>query len=316
MRNIAKTSILLMAALLIAALVSTGSLLAAETCQENCSVYTKFGDITIKILPDANNRWPVVVDAPGPEYRCDDPSTPNPDNYPCLAWPYQCFSGPCEKITKGSILIPNCCDKPIEILWTSHGNPLQDIMTCDHSQSAFPNVCSGYEIELPNQAGGNPGLIFWFTTPEGIGTNMIDITFPIQSKLTTCLTGIKGPGCNTPIPPVRVEPRVQCYQFTADTDNCQVAQTWYAEWAGTDPCAVDVWAVDGIVPCDQVKVPANKLLGEALDDIKITVDGVEQPLTEALTNNSKCSEGWLRFTDPETGCNVRCYYSGGRRYCR
>lgn len=315
MENMAKTSILLIVALLIATLVSTGSVLAAETCQEDCSVYTKFGDITVKILPDANSQWPVVVNERG-DYSCDDTSLPaNPDNYPCLAWPYQCFSGPCSKITKGKIFIPNCCDKPIEILWTSHGAPSGDITTCD-TGSSFPNVCSGYELLLPNNAGSEPGLIFWFTTPKDIGTNMIDITIPIQSKDTTCLTGIKGPGCNTPIPPVRVEPRVQCYQFTADTDNCQTAQTWYAEWAGTDPCAVDVWAANGIVSCDLVKSTGSKLQGEALGNIKIEVStGVYQPLTEALTNNSQCSEGWLRFTNPDTGCNVRCYTSGGRKYC-
>ncbi|MEA3470776.1 MAG: hypothetical protein U9R24_03565 [Thermodesulfobacteriota bacterium] len=315
MKNMAKASILFMVALLIATFATTGSVLATETCQEYCSLYSKSGDITIAILPDANNnQWPVVVNEAG-SYRCDDPSNPNSDNYPCLAWPYQCIDGPCEKITKGNILIPNCCDKPIEILWTSHGDPSLDITTCDE-KTEFPNVCSGYQLLLPNNAGSTPGLIFWFTTPEGIGTNMIDITVPIQSKPTTCLTGIKGPGCNTPIPPVRVEPRVQCYQFIADTDNCQPAQTWYAKWAGTDPCAVDVWVADGIVACSEFPTGFNLLTGQPLSDIKIVVGEDEQLLTEALTNNSQCSEGWLRFTDPATGCNVRCYYSGGRRYCR
>jgi hypothetical protein len=137
-------------------------------------------------------------------------------------------------------------------------------------------------------------------------------------KKDTASYEIPGPGCaklpcEPIIPPVRIEPRVQCFQFTADTDKCQTAQTWYATWAGTDPCAVDVYVADGIVPCDITKSENgySQLSGEDLNDI--TIEGL--PLTEALTNNSQCSEGWLRFTDPKTECNLRCYYSGGRKYC-
>jgi hypothetical protein len=134
---------------------------------------------------------------------------------------------------------------------------------------------------------------------------------------------IPGPGCtlneNCPVPKVRVEPRVQCFQFVAETDECSTDQTWYAEWDGSDPCAVDVWAAQGIVACNQMKNDGLKLQGEELGDIKLVFeDGsqtIEQPLTEAINNNSQCSEGWLRFTDPTTGCNKRCYYSGGKRYC-
>jgi hypothetical protein len=299
----------------IAALLPAAETLAADICQDQCTVDTKFGPISIAILPDSNNQWPVVVKEPG-DYRCDDPNSTDPYAYPCLAWPFQCLSGPCEKIANGFILIPNCCDKPIEILWTSHGSPPSNIFECDNRTSNFPNVCSGYELRLPNQSGSNPARIFWFTTPEGIGTNMIDIVFPIQGKPTTCLKGIKGPGCNTPIPPVRVEPRRQCYQFIAEQPpecpNSSVQSTWLAEWSGTEPCAVEVWAAYGDNwNCDNVKTNANKLEPEDLG----TIQDNGQILSDYITNNSLCNEGWLRFEEPETGCNKRCYVSGRKKYC-
>ena len=118
---------------------------------------------------------------------------------------------------------------------------------------------------------------------------------------------------------VRVEPKVQCYQFTAESDKCQREQTWFIQWTGSDPCAVDVWVADGIVPCLDFdfgeKKLFKKLRADDLRDITISVNGKVQVLTEALNNNSRCNAGWLRFVDPETGCNVRCYTSGGKRYC-
>lgn len=313
MENMAKTSILLIVALLIATFLSTGSVLAAETCQETCIIAVdKKGNMeTIEILPDAFGQWPIVVTEPG-DYSCGDLN-----NYPCLVWAYQCITPPCNNLTKVHILIPNCCDNPIQIL---DGSPEYQIIECDNNNAAFPNSCSGYEIRMDSISGSTPPTtgLFWFATQHGIDTNMIDLLFPTVAPNNACQTGIKGPKCTTPIPPVRVEPRVQCFQFIAETNNGPKVQTWYAEWDGTSPCAVDVWAateVNGVpVPCSEVKIPANKLEGKELGHIKIDVDGVEQSLTEALTNNTQCNEGWLRFTD-ESGTNIRCYYSGGRRYC-
>lgn len=115
-----------------------------------------------------------------------------------------------------------------------------------------------------------------------------------------------------PLPAQRVEPRTQCFQFIAEDDPCRPDSTWYAEWTEGDECAVRVWACDGIVDCADVKTHADctELIGESLYDI--TIDG--ETLTDFLTNNSECDEGWLRFVD-EIGCNRRCYVSGGKRYC-
>ena len=323
MKNTAKkTSILLIVAFLILMFVSIGFVLAAEKCLDSCTVtkpVKKGPDVVIGIstLPDANNNWPIVVNEPG-TYSCDNPTSGITDNYPCLVWPYQCEND-CELINKGSIFISNCCGNPIEILWTNHGDPLSDTFECDsNNNNYFPDTCSGYQLRLPNASGSTPSLLFWFATPTGIGSDMVDIKISTSQEDITCMTGIRGPGCSVPVPPVRVEPRVQCFQFIAETNNGPKVQTWYAEWAGTDPCAVDVWAayeIDGIpVACSDVKTLGNKLTGEDLGDITITIDDEPQALTEALTNNSQCNEGWLRFTDAG-GTNIRCYYSGGRKYC-
>lgn len=281
------------------------------SCPDQCSFTAKVGgnqvEIIIAIRPDSNNQWPIVVNAPGGNYSCGDIA-----NYPCLAWPYTCLQN-CEKIGKQSILISDCCGKPIEILDSNFGGGF--ITECNGDDYYWPNTCSGYQYNINSVSGNKPGeVLFWITTPMGTGTDEIDLNFAINSTRYPCFASIKGPGCSSTLPPVRVEPRVQCYQFVAETDNCTGAQTWYAQWAGTDPCAVDVWVADGSVPCDNFPNGFTQLTGESLGDISILVNGASQPLTEALINNSACNEGWLRFTD-ENGCNVRCYYSGGRRYC-
>lgn len=299
-------------ALFIGVFIVVGFALSADECQDECSFTTKKGDVVeIGVLPDSNNNWPIEVTAPGGEFSCGAS-----ENYPCLAWPYQCLGDEngnnCEAINKQSIFISNCCGKPIEILAASDAATIRE---CEDTGSLFPNMCSGYELRIPSTSGNSPGeTLFWFTTPKDVGTDMVDIMVSTGSIDVPCIAGIKGPGCSTPIPPVRVEPRVQCFQFTADTDNCSIAQTWYLKWAGTGPCAVEVHVAEGIVPCSDFPNGFVKLESEPLGDITINVDGDDQVLTEALINNSACDEGWLRFVD-SFGCNVRCYYSGGRRYC-
>lgn len=329
MKNRSKTIILFVAAVVIATLASTGAVMAQE-CQGDCSVYTKFGNIKISSQPlgadpDNPDPWPIVVEDNSGPYSCGS----DPNNYPCLAWAYHCVEGNCEKITKVSILIPNCCDRPISILYTSKGPPTDEmIKTCDESQSSFQNACSGYELRLTDISGNNPPPegIFWFTTPAGIGTNIIDFTFPIQGKDTTCLTGITGPGCNTPAPKVRVDPVTQCYQFYAENQptDCPNSpySTWVAKWDAGDPCAVTVWMKYGLDSndepwsCQNVIDTTTPLTPEELGDIKIDVGGgVYKDLKEYKINNSLCHVGWLQFVD-SSGCNVRCYTSGGRRYCR
>jgi len=311
--------------LAVAGFAATGSAgfdTVEKVCQDNCNAqsFEPFESLGVRVKPNNKGQWPIVVESendPG-VYRCDNPNSPNAGNYPCLAWPYDWyrFSGP-NNLKNAHVLVPNCCGQKIDILWTSAGEPEE--YECDNSESKFKNVCSGFELRLMDASEGTSGT-FWFTTPDHVASNMIDISFGEDNGddeiFSPCLYGIKGPGCS-PVADVRVEPRSQCWQFTAEENlNCPEAQdqTWYAEWAGSDPCAVDVWVADGIVPCGQVQQQGTKLKGEPLDDITLTFDNVEQSLKEALDTNSRCSEGWLRFID-EQGCNARCYRSGGRRYC-
>lgn len=218
-----------------------------------------------------------------------------------------------------AMLIPDCCNNPkidFDKVNSIPGNIFESEVAEGEDTLYFGRYNQqAYVIKVTPNGETNWSLVM---TSNTVTTTTALLKY---GKKDTASYEIPGPGCaklpcEPVIPPVRIEPRVQCFQFTADTDNCKKAQTWYATWAGTDPCAVDVYVADGIVACDiepdiYGNTPFEKLIGEDLNDI--TIDG--QPLTEALTSNSQCSEGWLRFTDPDTGCNLRCYYSGGRKYC-
>ena len=322
MRTRSKKSILFTIVWGLVSLILIAPAIALEPCQpDKCTVigkkFTPFDIITVPLLPDG--PFPIVLNEPlwiegtsDQYFRCDDPNNPNPNNYPCLLWNYACFGDTCNKIAAVYSMIPKCCNNPIELLWSSSGSP--DIYQCDSTVYDGPEICSAEALRI-TPVSGPEGPLYWFTTQMDVEHNVMDIIVKTGEGYITCKQSIAGPGCKDPTPPVRVEPRVQCYQFTAETDNCQTEQTWYAQWAGTNPCAVDVWVADGIVPCSAFPDGFTKLEGEALGDITIVVDGEEQVLTEALTNNSQCDEGWLRFTDPETGCNKRCYYTGGVKYC-
>ena len=276
-----------------------------EPCQPiSCNINAKKDAFDIAIMPDDEGLFPIEVS--GVDY-CGS----NPEDSPCSLWQYQCVGSDCNNIGKIWFQIPACCENPIEILNTSNGEPNFSYCTESNNPTGF---CAGVSIIHTPVAGGE-GFLFWFTTPKSVKYNLIDLVVQVGGEYLPCLSAIAGPGCPDPVPEVRVEPRVQCYQFTADNDNCQRAQTWYAQWAGTNPCAVDVWVADGIVPCSDFPTGFTKLQGEELGDITINVNGTDQILTEAITNNSQCDEGWLRFVDQETGCNKRCYYTGGTKYC-
>ncbi len=142
----------------------------AVTCSEECTaeVWTKISkdrwpyfrlikeEYQIGIIPDDKGQWPVVVETEG-KYSCGDTA-----NYPCLAWPYQVNGGDgdLDKVNKISILIPNCCTKPIKILKTSQeGDPTT--LDCLNCESAFENICSGYELQITDILEDGS---FWFTT--------------------------------------------------------------------------------------------------------------------------------------------------------
>ena len=129
----------------IAALLAATETMAADTCQDECSFGpvkisgNNYVNITIAIFPDTNGNWPIVVNEPG-VYSCGE----DPNNYPCLAWAYTCLND-CAKINKQSILISNCCGKPIEILDSTEG---QSYIDCDNADSLWPNSCSGSELKI------------------------------------------------------------------------------------------------------------------------------------------------------------------------
>jgi hypothetical protein len=314
MPKIISKTLLFAMVIAIAALFAAAEIMAADECRDQCSFGpvkisgNNYTNITIATLPDGG-QWPIVVKDDSGVYKCGDP-----DDYPCLAWAYTCLND-CEKINKQSILISNCCGKPVEILASSH--TAFETKECDDDGFFWPNSCSGYQITLNNTSGNIPGqLLFWFTTPMGTGTDMVDMNFSTRQDDLPCNFGIKGPGCSTAIPPVRVEPRRQCYQFTAeqppDCPNSSVQSTWLAEWSGTEPCAVEVWAAYGDQwDCDNVRRDENIVPPEDLG----TIQDNGQILSDYITNNSLCNEGWLRFEEPETGCNKRCYVSGRKKYC-
>jgi hypothetical protein len=279
-----------------------------EPCQPlSCKVTAKRDVFDIAIIPDDEGLFPIEVS--GEDY-CGS----NPEDSPCLLWQYECLGADCNNIGKIWVQIPICCKNPIEILKVQNtADPLSLLSYC-YDDNNPGKTCNSAGLRVTPVSGGE-GPLTWFTTKKDVEYNVIDIFAQVGSEYLTCVNAIAGPGCKDKIPEVRVEPRVQCYQFTADNDNCQRAQTWYAQWAGTNPCAVDVWVADGIVPCSDFPEGFTNLTGEELGDITINVNGTDQILTEAITNNSQCDEGWLRFVDPGTGCNKRCYYTGGTKYC-
>lgn len=113
---------------------------------------------------------------------------------------------------------------------------------------------------------------------------------------------IPGPGCtpiiNCPVPETRVDPREQCFVFTSKCDDgTEQVNTWTMKWDGSDPCAVEVKVAEGTPgspqPCGTGEVIEGEVFG---NDIYFKGEGIpDQPLSDALINNSACDEGWLRF---------------------
>jgi len=330
MKSMTKTSMFFTVALLITTFVFTGAILAAEpSCPTGCtaSIITKKGTITVDLatLPDNNGNWPVVVNEPG-TYSCDDPGLGVTDNYPCLAWPYQCTSeGTCQNLNKATILISKCCNKPIEILWTSHGSPIADTFQC--TEGVYPDNCSGFQLRLPNNSGSNTGMVFWFTTPTDVGTDLIDIMASLKDGDVPCLAGIQGPGCSSPTETVRIEPVDQCFEFSADGD-CHNSSTWLLRWRDPmKPCSVDVWAAydeydaEGNLTkdwnCSNVYDPnnssTNHIQAQSFSQAGFQVAG--ENVTSAKLWDVTCGLEWLRTLASESDpCNYRIVRVGDKIY--
>lgn len=141
-----------------------------------------------------------------------------------------------------------------------------------------------------------------------------------------------GPGCTElpcvpELPPVRVEPVTQCYEFTAENQgpNCPNGpySVWVIETDRDDKCKVTgVWQKyydtspeDG---CSDVLT--SPVPGEDLNALLKFDDGTI-PLSEDLPSIStilavdECDVGWVQALD-ESDCNARCYKIAGRLYCR
>ena len=219
-----------------------------------------------------------------------------------------------------AMLIPDCCNGTIAV----------DV---DNYQKYF-GVAVGEDTLNFGRYNQQASVIKIF--PDSL-TNWVIVATSNTPTITTALirygqghgdaisAEIPGPGCakvQCPAPATRVEPRSQCWQFIAEEDQCETDTTWYAEWTEGDECAVRVWACSGIIACDRGTIISNtdpnnpnaicrELDPQALSDI--TSGG--EILTALLTSNSQCSEVWARFVDQNTGCNIRCYVSGGKKYC-
>ena len=100
-----------------------------------------------------------------------------------------CSDGDCNELEEVSILIPNCCENPIEILSTSSG--VKKILNCLDLHSRFKTICSGYELRIEGLS--DEGGSFWFTTPDNISAHMIDLRLKTNNLPGPCLTGIRGP---------------------------------------------------------------------------------------------------------------------------
>lgn len=219
-----------------------------------------------------------------------------------------------------AMLVPNCCGETVFVSEDAPSSP----------NIKYFGVAVGEDTLKFGQY--NQGASVIKVVPNS-ATNWVIVTNLKTPTITPALirygtgkgiavTGkVAGPGCAEaecpppPPPQVRVEPRRQCYQFIAEpTPLCpeQQSSTWLAEWDGTDPCAVEVWAAYGNdVTCDTVKTVGTKLTGADLNTI---LDENGHNLSDYITNNSLCNEGWLRFVGAD-GCNQRCYVSGGKKYC-
>lgn len=338
MKAVFKTSSLLCMVLFIPMIILAGPTLSfatggqqcpegvLENCSEECTATVKtwtYSDdrwprwriesmgYDVGIVEDSNGQWPVVVEMDNGMYQCGKDA----ENYPCLAWPYQVTTddmADLDELTQISILIPNCCDDPITILQTSDNEVVTtDCLDCT---SVFEGICSGYELQVTQLADNGT---FWFTTPENVGKHMIDVQLVGDLSPKPCLTGIKGPGCATPNPEVKVEPVTQCFQFTAenqppDGDCNPESSTWAILTYGR--CNVDVYAAYGdSVTCDNVVTNDNKIDPQQLQNVLKTEDG--EVVTSYLTVD-ECDTAWLQSIEPDTGCNKRCYKIAGRLYCR
>lgn len=330
MKTVFKTSSLLCMVLFIPMIILAGPALSfatgdwpeVETCSEDCTatVLTKNAGHWIPKLEDYSIRiseeeqWPVVVEEEG-YYDCGD------GDYPCLAWPYHCFEGDCGELQEVSILIPNCCENPIEILSTSSG--VTEVYNCLDWQSRYKTICSGYELRID---GLTEGGSFWFTTPDNISAHMIDLRLKTNRLPGPCLTGIKGPGCSTPKAEVRVEPVTQCYQFTAENQDpdadCQngAYSVWVIETDRNDKCkALSVrQAYYDEPPPDSACVDVagtEAITGEDLGALLKFEEGTDLKDVSAILGVDECDEGWIQALDGD-GCNARCYKIAGRLYCR
>ncbi len=139
-----------------------------------------------------------------------------------------------------------------------------------------------------------------------------------------CLTGIKGPGCSNQKPLVTVEPRTQCFQFTAanQPSGCEnsAKSTWVVEYDPENECIVyNVWGAyhndDREWTCTDVQIDANKIEAIPLkDSLTLQFDDGSKALSSILTVE-ECDVGWIQAVDSD-GCNARCYKIAGRLYCR
>ena len=112
-----------------------------------------------------------------------------------------------------------------------------------------------------------------------------------------------------------------CYEFTAETqeDSCARPKSsiWLVETVGGAKCDVKVWAAygDNTLTCKNVKKGSNLISKKNLLDLKVKAAD-DKILSNAITADTECDHVWLRFIDPITKCNSRCYIIGGRIYCR
>ncbi len=113
----------------------------------------------------------------------------------------------------------------------------------------------------------------------------------------------------------------QCYQFIAEDQpsGCTDAKSsiWLVETVGGAKCDVKVWAAygDNTLTCKNVKKGSNLISKKNLLDLKVKAAD-DKILSNAITADTECDHVWLRFIDPKTKCNSRCYIIGGRIYCR
>lgn len=304
-------SVLFIGVFLMILLFSAGTVMSQQPCQpEQCTVTAKRDIFDIAIMP-------LSVDGPFPsEVTGSDYCGSNEDE--CLLWRYQCIGDDCNNIGKVWVQIPICCDNPIEILWTSDGDPTDIINMCDADNNpGF--TCDSKGLRVTPVAGGE-GVLIWFSTRKDVKYNLIDMIAQVGSEYITCKSAIAGPGCSEPVPDVRVEPVTQCYQFIAENQvGCTnpAKSTWLAKWYESNPCAIEVFAAYGDDwDCGNVEHSSNKLTPESSEDIKLQVaPDVYRTLLEYRVNNAQCNTGWYQFVD-EAGCNVRCYTVNSVRFCR